>query len=146
MASVGHQRHHLIGGPCTFILGGRTYHRIGGAALDGDAKFAQIYTLAVEDAVDRRMEVQHRSLDPDILRQLHVLMLEFNPWVRRYVEAARNAEPVNWKWDGSEEMNDAMVIGSLIAEYGSHRNIRLCQSNGEIVFINDLAVHIIKKM
>ncbi len=137
MASVGHQRHHLIGGPCTFILGGRTYHRIGGANHDGDPKFAQIYTLAVEDAVDRRMEVQHHRLDAVILRELHEMMLQFNPWVRRYVEAARNAQPLIWKWDGSEEMNDAMVIGSLIAEYGSHRDIKLCQSNGEVIFIND---------
>ena len=137
MASVGHQRHSLSGGPCTFVLGGRTYHRISGAARAAEANFAQIYTLAVEDAVDRRMQLMHDNLDADVLRQLHTLFLACNPWVRRYVFAARNAEEVHWKWDGPEEMNDAMVIGSLIAQYGSHRDIRLCQSNGDIQFIND---------
>jgi DNA replication protein DnaC len=79
----------------------------------------------------------HDNLDADVLRRLHELFLQCNPWVRRYAYAACNALQINWKWDGPEEMNDAMVIGSLIAEYGSHRDIRLCQTSGEIVFIND---------
>jgi hypothetical protein len=137
MASVGHKRHNFHGGPCDFILGGRSYHRISGAAHNGDAKFAQIYTLAVEDAVDRRMEVQHHRLHRDLLRCLHLMLLEYNPWVRQYVAAAHQSEPLSWKWDGSEEMNDAMIIGALIAEHGSHRDIKLCQSNGDIIFIND---------
>ena len=65
----------------------------------------------------------HDNLDADVLRQLHELFLQCNPWVRRYAYAACNALQINWKWDGPEEMNDAMVIGSLIAEYGSHRDI-----------------------
>ena len=34
----------------------------------------------------------HDNLDADVLRQLHTLFLACNPWVRRYVFAARNAE------------------------------------------------------
>ena len=137
MASVGHKRHTLSGGPCTFILGGRTYHRISGAAHSGDANFAQIYTLAVEDAVDRRMHIMHDDLDAAVLRELHELFLVCNPWVLRYTQSALQAQPLNWQWDGHDEMNDAMVIGALIAEYGSFRDIRLCQTNGDIIFIND---------
>ena len=137
MASVGHRRHNHLGGPCDFILGGRSYHRISGAAHNGDAKFAQIYTLAVEDATDRRMEVQHNCLHRDLLSHLHLCLLQHNPWVRQYEASARNSQQLSWKWDGDVEMNDAMVIGALIEQYGSHRDIKLRHTSGDIVFIND---------
>jgi len=57
MASVGHQNKSLPDG--MFVLGGRTYHRVGSMLPQGNAPpaFAQIYVLDVEEATDRRLEI-----------------------------------------------------------------------------------------
>ena len=61
MASVGHQNKSLPDG--MFVLGGRTYHRVGSMLPQGNAPpaFAQIYVLDVEEATDRRLEIFGRA-------------------------------------------------------------------------------------
>jgi hypothetical protein len=125
MASVGHECRALPGGPGTVILSGRAYHRVSGGLIHGDnwtANFAQIYLLDPDDATNARMVVHHAVLRPEVLRELHHMMLRENPWVRQFCRAAANAQPVNWRWDGADD-NNAMHIGALIASPGERRNI-----------------------
>jgi len=90
MASVGHECRALPGGPGTVILSGRAYHRVSGGMFPGanwTANFAQIYLLDPDDATNVRMEVQHSVLRPDVLRVLHNIMMNCNPWVRQFCQA-----------------------------------------------------------
>ena len=64
MASVGHKSRSLNYG--AFILGGKTYHRIGSMQPDagGSHSFAQIYVLDVNEATDRRCDVTKANIHP----------------------------------------------------------------------------------
>jgi hypothetical protein len=124
MASVGHSNRSLPG-ICSFILSGKPYHRIASSMLPGageDPKFAQIYLLDVADATNIRMRFQHDVLQPEILSQLHALMITYNPWVRQFRSAASSSQRLQWRFDG-EDVPDAMVLGSIIAEPGVKRCI-----------------------
>ena len=125
MASVGHNCRVLPGGPSTMILSGRAYHQVSGGMFPGNGwspKFAQIYLLDPDDAVSARMESQHQVLMPILLESLQSIMMEHNPWVQQFCQAASNMQPLRWRWDGADD-NDAMLLGALIAEPGEHRNI-----------------------
>jgi hypothetical protein len=138
MASVGHSNHSLPGN-CSFILGGRTYHRIGSMHPDDGqmARFAQIYLLDVADASAVRNHHQHQSLDETVLGRLHAALISSNPWVQQIRCAAASGRPLRWRWDG-EEVNDAMMIGAIVAEPGSHREVALQMAGGELQFISDI--------
>jgi len=125
MASVGHDARQLPGGPSSIILSGNTFHRISGGLLADQGwnpSFAQIYLLDTHDACNLRMDHQHQALRPDILNTLHAVMMAQNPWVRQFCSAALNVHPLRWRWDG-DDVNDAMVIGAMIARPGDNRNI-----------------------
>jgi hypothetical protein len=99
MASVGHKNISLPDG--MFVLGGKTFHRVG-SLVPADAAqhaFAQIYLLDTEQATDRRVDVlggrdAQTPLRRDVLSQLHRLMLQYNPCVQQFVAAARDHLPL----------------------------------------------------
>lgn len=75
MASVGHKSKGLNWG--AFILGGKTYHRIGSMLPEAGSPhcFAQIYTLDASAATERRMGIfggATGGLKRDVLSSLHV--------------------------------------------------------------------------
>jgi len=139
LASVGHTNLSLPGN-CSFIMGGRPYHRISSSLRPDDgqpAKFAQIYLLDVEDASNARNLFQHQELNMDILSRLHAIMLSCNPWVQQLRSAADNCRRLVWRWDG-EDVNDAMVIGAIVAESGFRREISFQSSGGTVRYISDI--------
>jgi hypothetical protein len=140
MASVGHTNRSLPDG--TFIMGGRSYHRIGDV-LPRDASqtaFAQIYMLDADEAAVRRMSVVGGSeadspMRLPVLHILHELMLRHNPWVQRLRAAvASDARVVEWQSDIDVS---GMVIGAVVASPGS-RSIMLRQRSERLPqFIHD---------
>jgi hypothetical protein len=140
MASVGHDARVLSGGPSSVILSGRAFHRVPGAFVADpgwNPSFAQIYLLDAEEASEIRNGLHHNSLKPDILRLLHDVMLRDNPWVRQFRHSAADCQPLLWRWDG-EDVNEAMVLGALIAAPGSSRNIIIRTHDSTPIIINDL--------
>ena len=140
MASVGHDARILAGGPSTVILSGRAFHRVPGsfrADPGWNPSFAQIYLLDAAEASYVRNDFHYNSLKPEVLRLLHDVMMRDNPWVRQFCRAAADAQPLIWRWDG-EEVNDAMVIGAMIASPGSSRNIIIQLQDSMPKIINDL--------
>ena len=139
MASVGHENRSLPDGD--FVLGGRTYHRVGNLHPRADAphSFAQIYVLDPEPATDRRIAVMGGSratLRRDMLATLHSLLSLHNPWVRQFVQAAsNNAQYLVWR--SSDDLS-TMGIGAMVAEPGSRRDITFRnQQDGNLNFIDD---------
>ena len=130
MASVGHKNISLPDG--MFVLGGKTYHRVGSLfPADGDQHaFAQIYVLDTEQASDRRLEVlggrdDSSPLRRDVLSQLHRLMLQYNPCVQQFVTAARDNLP-QLVWRCSDDIS-TMQMGALVVQPGSRRDIVIQQ-------------------
>jgi hypothetical protein len=126
MASVGHKNISLPDG--MFVLGGKTFHRVG-SLVPADAAqhaFAQIYLLDTEQASDRRRDVLGGSNDQsplrrDVLSQLHRLMLQYNPCVQQFVAAARDNLP-QLVWRCSDDIS-TMQMGALVVQPGSRRDI-----------------------
>lgn len=140
MASVGHDAKILSGGPSSVILSGKTFHRVAGGLFAGNgwnANFSQIYLLDSEEASNVRNELHHNALRTPVLAQLHNVMLRDNPWVRQFRKAAIEAVPLQWKWDGSD-VNNAMVLGSMIAAPGENRNIIIQLHDAPPQLISDL--------
>jgi hypothetical protein len=136
MASVGHQNKSLPDG--MFVLGGRTYHRVGSMLPQGNAPpaFAQIYVLDVEEATDRRLEIFGRAeLNRDLMRSLHVLLMEHNPLMRQFVQAAHSDTP-RLVWRCQDDIS-TMQIGAIVAEPGSKRDIIIQRLSGDLIFIDD---------
>lgn len=138
MASVGHNCSVLPGGPCSVLLSGKAYHRISGSIFpsNGVPAFAQIYLLDTAEATELRMEVQHQSLNANVLQQFHNIMLECNPWVQQFRQAAANATTLQWRWDG--ECSDAMALGAMIVAPGEFRPIVIEPFDEPIKIINDV--------
>jgi hypothetical protein len=125
MASVGHDARVLPGGPSSLILSGRAFHRVPGSFVADpgwNPCFAQIYLLDAAEAAEIRNGLHHNSLKSEVLVLLHDVMKRDNPWVRQFCNSAADAQPLMWRWDG-EDVDDAMVLGALIAAPGSSRNI-----------------------
>jgi hypothetical protein len=126
MASVGHQNISLPDG--MFTLGGKTFHRVG-SLLPVETMphaFAQIYMLDMDEASERRVQVQGsrdtlNPLRPTVLAQLHSWLLQNNPWVRQFVNAARSNLP-RLVWRSTDDMA-TMQIGALVVNSGSKRDI-----------------------
>jgi hypothetical protein len=133
MASVGHQNKSLPDG--MFVLGGRTYHRIGSMIpANSTHAFAQIYVLDVEQATDRRLAI-FNDLNRAVLQQLHAAMIECNPLIRRFVQAARSDVP-HLVWHCNDDVS-TMQIGAIVAEPGSKRDIVIQRVSGDLIFIDD---------
>jgi hypothetical protein len=138
MASVGHKSKGLAYG--SFVLGGKTYHRIGSMhpRVDADHSFAQIYVLDVQSATDRRLGIfggDAAVLRRCVLAQLHALMMAVNPLMQQFVAAARGDLP-NLIWRCCDDIS-TMQVGALVAEPGSRRDIIVQRSAGELMFIHD---------
>lgn len=138
MASIGHESKGLNFG--AFVLGGRTYHRMGKLQPDTGQQhsFAQIYMLDVDAATDRRLGVfggELGGLKRTVLAALHTLLLAHNPWIRQFVAVARDNVPtLVWK---CENDISSMSIGALVSAPGSRRDIVLQRTSGSLCFIHD---------
>ena len=138
MASVGHRSKGLTWG--AFILGGKTYHRIGGLQPDAGTQhcFAQIYVLDVSAATDRRLGIfggATGGLKRAVLSRLHDLLMAHNPLVQQFVAAARSDVP-EIVWQCSDDIS-TMQIGALVAQAGSRRDIVVRRAQGPLMFISD---------
>lgn len=136
MASVGHQNISLPDG--MFVLGGKTYHRVGSMlpAPHAQAAFAQIYILDVEQAADRRMSIfANAGLRRDVISELHTLLLNHNPLIRQFVQAARDNIP-QLVWKCADDIS-SMQIGALVETAGSKRDIVIQRHDRMPEFIDD---------
>ena len=138
MASVGHKTAGLPDG--MFVLGGKTFHRIGSLQPPpgGLHSFAQIYTLDVDEATNRRLGVfggADAVLQRAVLAGLHSLLLIHNPWVRQFVAAARSSVP-RLVWRCSDDIS-TMQVGAIVAESGARRDIVVQRENGPLMRIHD---------
>jgi hypothetical protein len=138
MASVGHDNRSLP--DSTFILGGRTYHRIGDLRPrdSAEASFAQIYMLDAEESAIRREAVignSDASLRPPVFALLHELLIRYNPWVREMrTAAALNTPVIEWRSDIDVS---GMMIGAVVAAPGSRSIVIRQQSQQLPQFISD---------
>jgi hypothetical protein len=138
MASTGHDNRSLP--DSTFILGGRTYHRMGSLRpSDGvAAAFAQIYILDPEDAAARRSDVVGNVdgvLRQPVFEMLHQLLLRFNPWVQQLVASASNNTP-DIVWQSDIDVS-GMMIGAVVAAPGSRSIVIRQRSDARPEFIHD---------
>ena len=138
MASVGHKSKGLNWG--AFILGGKTYHRIGSMLPEAGSPhcFAQIYTLDASAATDRRMGIfggATGGLKRDVLTSLHVQLLACNPLIQQFVAVARSDVP-HIVWKCSDDIS-TMQVGALVAEAGSRRDIVVQRVRGPLMRISD---------
>jgi len=138
MASIGHDNRSLP--DSTFIMGGRTYHRIGCLQPhdSSTSAFAQIYMLDAEEAAVRREAVvghSDGSLRAPVLVILHELMVRYNPWVQRMRSAAAANTPViEWRSDIDVA---GMMIGAVVSAAGSRSIVLRLQSDDLPQFISD---------
>ena len=138
MASTGHANRSLP--DSTFILGGKTFHRIGSLRPnDGAAAaFAQIYLLDPDDAAARRSDVVGNFagvLRQPVFHMLHELLLRYNPWVQQLVASATDDTP-NVVWQSDIDVS-GMVIGAVVAEPGSRSIVIQKRSAARPEFISD---------
>ena len=93
MASVGHKNMSLPDG--TFVMGGRSYHRIGSLLPSSgqDSNFAQIYLLDTLDATSRRSSIFGNRLDERVLSDLHDQLRMHNRLVSQFCQAATSNVP-----------------------------------------------------
>ena len=138
MASVGHKSKGLTWG--AFVLGGRTYHRIGSVLPDVGSPhcFAQIYILDVSAATDRRLGIfggASSSLRRDVLARLHERLSDHNPLIQQFVAVARGDAP-HVVWKCSDDIS-SMQLGALVADAGSRRDIVVQRAHGPVVSIHD---------
>jgi hypothetical protein len=138
MASVGHDNRSLP--DSTFVLGGKSYHRIGSLRPNesAEAAFAQIYMLDAEEAAKRREAVVGHS--DGILRQpvfeiLHELLLRYNPWVQQWRRAV-DLNTVEIVWQSDIDVS-GMMIGSVVVAPGTRSVVIRQQSSDLPQFISD---------
>ena len=121
MASVGHKNKSLPDG--TFVMGGKSYHRIGELVPRSGAahRFAQIYILDTEEATARRQEIFNGRLDSAHLAHLHELLVLHNPYVSQFRQAAESsvAELV---WSCEDDIA-GMLMGAIVTDPGRSRGI-----------------------
>jgi hypothetical protein len=138
MVSVGHNNCSLP--DSTFILGGRTYHRIGSAlpSHPAESAFAQIYMLDAAESAVRRAHVVGDAegvLRRPVLETLHRLMVQFNPWVQRLRAAAVDDAPVI-EWRSDIDVS-GMMVGAVVAAPGSRSIVIQVRSADRPQFISD---------
>ena len=138
MASTGHENKSLIDG--TFVMGGKSYHRVGCLVPQGGRahSFAQIYMLDTVDATARRLEIFHGRLKADVLASLHELMLQHNPCVSQFRQAADSHVP-ELVWSSEDDIA-GMQIGAIVSAPGRSRAIvirRMSDDEHHLTFISD---------
>jgi hypothetical protein len=138
MASVGHDNRSLP--DSTFIMGGRTYHRIGSMEPlpSQSSSFAQIYMLDPDEATSRRLEVVGHGddvLKPAVLLILHNLMSTWNPWVRQLRAAVSQNVPVI-QWHSDVDVS-GMTVGAVVVAPGVRSIVLWRQSSDMPQFIHD---------
>ena len=139
MASTGHQNESLLDG--TFVMGGKSYHRVGTLVPRPGAthNFAQIYILDTSDATSRRQEIFGNRLSSTLLTKLHELMLLHNPYVAQYCQAAQSGV-AELAWSSSDDIF-GMQLGALISEPGLSRVIVVRRNSDDpaksLTFISD---------
>jgi hypothetical protein len=139
MASVGHDNVSLPDG--TFVMGGRTFHRVGSMRPHGSRPhaFAQIYVLDVEEAADRRMDVfggRGGALRRGHLQALHEQLRLHNACIRQFITAASSDIP-QLVWRCNDDIS-TMQVGAMIVEPGSQRDIVIRRhEDGRPEFISD---------
>lgn len=138
MASVGHKNASLPDG--TFVLSGKSYHRVGSLQpFPGNTfNFAQIYILDTMDATARRLEIFPTKLKASTLSNLHNLMLMHNPYASQYRKAAQEGIP-ELQWNSEDDIL-GMQMGAIVAQPGNFRTIviRLASdAKNKLTFIND---------
>jgi len=138
MASTGHRNVSLP--DSTFILSGKTFHRIG-SLQPGDSclhSFAQIYMLDAEDAAARRIDAtldRNNVLRVPVLQMLHECFLRYNPWVQQFrVAAAAGVPELVWRSDIDLL---GMEVGAVVAEAGSRSIVVQQLPQGPLQFISD---------
>lgn len=141
-ASTGHENHSLVDG--TFVLGGRSYHRIGSILPlpVQQHSFSQIYVLDTDDATHRRLELMP-ALRAHTLSQLHDLMIRFNRLAVMYRTVVCNIadfevhnDAVGYSWSGSDELS-MFEVGAVIERDGFKRHIVLKLRDGLVRSISD---------
>jgi hypothetical protein len=138
MASVGHDNRSLP--DSTFIFGGRSYNRIGAMVPlpPVAAAFAQIYMLDPDEAAARRLQVVGNDdgvIRPVVLRMLHRLLEEYNPWVQQLRVATENNIPVV-EWQSDIDVS-GMSMGAVVVAPGSRSILIRQQSSERPNFIHD---------
>ena len=128
-ASTGHSNKSFPDG--TFVMGGRSYHRIGSLVAPPGAQhcFSQIWTLDTEDATVRRQHIMS-DLRDSVLRSFHNLFLQYNHLARGFRQAAiavslmtdRDRESVGFTWHATDDTS-SFEMGSVIESAGFQRNI-----------------------
>ena len=141
-ASTGHDNKSFPDG--TFVLGGRSYHRIGSMLPNHGQKhaFSQIYMLDTADATHRRQEIMP-TLRPFVLNQLHELMLRHNRLAIMYKNAVRNVNvddlqdlAVGFTWSATEELTN-FDMAAIIQRDGWQRHVELRLRDGIVRTISD---------
>jgi hypothetical protein len=138
MASVGHDNKSLPDG--TFVLGGRTFHRVGCMHPDRNQPhaFAQIYVLDVEEASERRLNIfggAESALRRVHLQELHSQLSQHNSCVRQFRMAA-HSDIQQLVWRCSDDIS-TMQVGAMIVEPGMQRDIVINRQDGQLQFIHD---------
>ena len=139
-------------GPATFKMAGRSWRLLPTAVYPstGPKKFAQIYSLPVNEATDRRTSVfanQNRApLRRDWLASLHSMLLECNSLVRSFVQSVDSGQ--DWQVNvGALEVSqphavaaNETMIGLLVNGGGLRHSIVVPQhdAGSRLIIVPDL--------
>jgi hypothetical protein len=111
-------------GPATFKMAGRSWRLLPKSlepCVNGEHKFAQIYSMPVSEATDRRSHLLANStlgvLNPSWLESLHTMLLTHNPLVRSFVQSYNSS--VDWSIaigsiDPQAAANNDSMVGLLL--------------------------------
>ena len=142
-ASTGHSNKSFPDG--TFVMGGRSYHRIGSLLPNPGAPhcFSQIWSLDTEDATERRQQIMP-DLRDSVFRTFHNLFMQHNPLARKFRQAAIHVshlsdvdrESVGFTWHATDDTS-SFEIGSVVESAGFQRNIIVKVRDGRLASIHD---------
>ena len=134
-------------GPATFKMAGRSWRLLPVSVHPsvGDPKLAQIYSLPVAEATDRRLSFNSTGRPPlrqSWLTQLHDMLAEHNALVRSFVHSVSTVD--DWRIDiGSLEphavANNDTMVGLLLNGGHERQTIVIPQhGDGRPVIVPDL--------
>jgi hypothetical protein len=139
-------------GPATFKMAGRSWHLLPHSVhptLPGDHKTAQVYTLPVHEATERRVVLtsgpRRTPLRCDWLSSLHSMLLSNNILVRSFVQSS--CDDRDWNvCIGALESADAhavaaneTMVGLLVNGGCERRSVVIPQhGDGSLVIVSDL--------
>ena len=136
-------------GPATFKMAGRSWRLLPCAVHPreaGSQKFAQIYTLPVDDATHRRSVLstapRQSPLRPDWLAALHAMLLQHNALVRAFLLSSNAGQDWNITIGALDPhataANDTMV--GLLVNAGQQRcaTVIPAEGHGSLIIVRDL--------